>query len=535
MHRALQTEDIIYTVLEYLRPSGTDLVNVAMTCRTLGELALDMIWFEQRSLIPLILCLPRDTWEITEDRTINFLREPTLTEWGRLEKNASRVCRLIMDPSFPLQLHASPHVLQRLFERFSPTKLFPKLCALDVGPMLDPVDCSTRFLLLRRFLSSKLEGLRFDIPGGILTDEAEQFFDALPAEAYGLRQLTLSASCGTTPSQVLPSLGKLPKLMKLTIHGIDVSLTRAIVTNIQQVWGLQTLILHLYGTYCDEGGMPLELHGLKILALFGRSLPLCTHFLRQVTTRQLSSIYISYEEHACPTKIIAFIESLSTSQTSGSLEHIEAFDLSYAHHDDVFIPLPSEIFRPLLRFNRLSSVQLVDIGNYILDDSFIEDVAVSWPNIRCLRFNSRRRATCTVTFAAMMSLASKCRSLHILDLTVDATQSTTTPRAADGTEELWPTQTVLQYLDFRHSEVSEVARVPYLLAEVFPNVSDFAWADNFEYSETDAALKSALVKALSQLRKLRNLPGLDDTYSDEELDEDDEEWDEDDEDDEDDI
>ncbi|KAG2030158.1 hypothetical protein BDR03DRAFT_1096096 [Suillus americanus] len=532
MHRALESEDIIYAVLEHVKSSAKDLVNVAMTCSTLAGPALDILWSEQSSLAPLMMCLPRDAWEIAEDQTIDLSREPAPSEWERLRMNASRVRRLLIN-DFSSVLPPKPHLipsgraLQRIFERFPPATLFSNLCALDFEAVFGLSECSSKFLLLRQFMSPGLESLRFDVPGGVPTYEVEQLLDALPAEAYGLRQLSISAGHGTTTFTVPPSFGQLSKLIILAIHAIDACLTRQTITNIQQARCLQTLMLTLRGTSNDAGGMPLELHSLEHLCLFGGFLPQCTHFIRQVTTRQLSYISIGYSKPASPTEITAFMESLFTSCQSGSLEQIYVMDASHADDHELAIPLPSEIFRPLLKFGRLTSVKFIGIGNYNLDDRFINDVAVAWPEIRELKFASKRRGTCNVTFTAMMSLASRCRSLHTLHLTFDATQLTTIPRAPDGTEELWPTQTALQKLHLGHSEVSKVARVPYFLAEVFPSLSDFKWYDYFGDSDIDIVMESALVEAWQQLRLLRNLDDDDSGEQweeEEEEDSDDDEW-----------
>jgi hypothetical protein len=70
MHHALETDDIIHTILQHVKSSTTDLINVAMTCSKLSDPALNMLWCEQSSLAPLIMCLPQDTWEVTRDGTI---------------------------------------------------------------------------------------------------------------------------------------------------------------------------------------------------------------------------------------------------------------------------------------------------------------------------------------------------------------------------------------------------------------------------------------------------------------------------------
>jgi hypothetical protein len=50
-------DDIIYCVLEHLKFSVTDLVNVGMACSRLACPALNILWSEQPSLVPLIMCL----------------------------------------------------------------------------------------------------------------------------------------------------------------------------------------------------------------------------------------------------------------------------------------------------------------------------------------------------------------------------------------------------------------------------------------------------------------------------------------------
>ncbi|KAG2138278.1 hypothetical protein BD769DRAFT_1663856 [Suillus cothurnatus] len=468
MHRALESEDIIYAVLEHIKSSTMDLVNVAMTCSTLAGPALNILWSEHSSLAPLIMCLPQDTWEYAEDQTIELSREPSPIEWERLRMNASRVRRLLINnfsyvPPPKSHINLSVRALQRIFERFPPAILFPKLCALDFEAVFGLPECSMKFLLLRQFMSPGLESLRFDVPGGTPTREVEQLLDAFPAEASDLRQLSISAGHGATTLTVPPSFGKLVKLIVLAIHGIDLGVFR---------------------------------HSC-LLCAGPPTMRECTHFLRQVTSRQLANISIGYSEPACPTKIKEFVESMSTScQNPGHLQQIYVMDASHVDDSELAIPLPSEIFRPLLKFGKLLSVEFIGIGNYNLDDRFINDVAVAWPNIRQLKFASQRRGTCTVTFAAMMSLASRCRLLQTLHLTFDATQMTTMPRAPDGTE------------------VARIARVPYFLAEVFPTLSDFKWYDYFGETGIDVVMESALLEAWQQLRMLRNLPYDDDDGDD---------------------
>jgi hypothetical protein len=396
-------------------------------------------------------------------------------------------------------------VLRRLFERFPPATLFPNLCAFDSEALLK---YRSDISLVGGFMSPGLETLSLDVSAQFLIHEVEQFLAALPVKARSLRQLSMSRDGGDMAFAVLPSFGNLPKLIALSIHGVDVCMTRQAITNIQQARYLTTLELGLHGTaYDHDGGVTaLELSSLERLALFSDVLPQCTHFIRQITTRQLTYISIEYTQPASPIEITVFIESLSTScQNYGSLREIEVADDSDGRNTEVVIPLSSEVFRPLLKFTGLFSVIFKGIGNINLDNRFINDIPDAWPGIQELKFWSHRLTGCDVTFAAMVSLASRCRSLHTLNLTFDASQPTMVPQAEDGTEMLWPAQTALSLLDVGHSQVSEVARMPYVLAKVFPDLKRIYWsshAGSFQIINPSAPLMQQVQEQLWDLQNM---------------------------------
>jgi hypothetical protein len=425
--------------------------------------------------------------------------------------NSSRVRRIFKhkfcDAPF-LKLHVSGHVLQRLFEQLPPAKLFPNLSSLNSHVLRES---SSSLSLVREFMSPELETLLIDVPGHVPTHEVEEFVGALPIEAPGLRQLLISTDHGATAFVVPLSLGKLPKLLTLAIHEVDVCLTRQTIANIQQARCLRTLTLGLRGTSSDCGGMALELNSLGHLSLSGNSLPQCTHVFHQIITPQLSHISIKYSEPASPMEITVFMEALFTScENHGSLKKIHVVGATHSNDDGLVIPLSSSIFLPLLEFTGLLSVSFVNIGIYGLDDRFLDDIAVAWPGIQELKFSTNKCFSSNVTFAAMVSLASRCRSLENLHLTVDASQSTTMPRAQDGTGTLWPTQTALWKLHLGYTQVSEVARVPHILADVFPILSeiDLNLGNGFDFGpgfDIELAMDSTLVVVWDQQSAIQNL------------------------------
>ncbi|KAG0699032.1 hypothetical protein DFH29DRAFT_1081509 [Suillus ampliporus] len=485
MHRALLVNDIVHTILQNV-DCATDMINFASTCSALSSPALDILWSKQLNLGPLIMCLPEDTWEVGDDNFIRLSREPLPTEWERVRSNASRIRELSynfdLDYPYPPQPHS--RVLHKLFALFPPTSLFPNLHKLDFKAVSYRPKFSPDFALLRQFLSPGLEVLVFCLPSGIPVHEVERLSAALGAQASGVRQMKISANHDGSPCHIDLPFNKMQKLHLLAL-GCNVCLTRHDLADIGRLRSLQVLDLALHGGFgimenLRLGDMRLELSALNRLTIVADRLQLCTFLLLRVITPRLSSIFIRYCKYAAPAEVGEFVLSLHTScQSFGFLEHIYVCHTGIPHH--FYSPLPSDLFRPLLKFRKLTDVKFISQGQYCLDDAFIGDAAVSWPDIQELWFASDEMHTSTVTFTAVLSLASRCRSLRELHLAFDATQRPTLPYrregedASDGKRELWPTQTALERLHVGHSKFSRAALVPWILSAVFPNLFDIDW------------------------------------------------------------
>ncbi|KAG0696899.1 hypothetical protein DFH29DRAFT_1024342 [Suillus ampliporus] len=466
MHRALLVNDIVHAILQNVT-SVTDMTNFASTCSVLSSPALDILWCKQLNLGPLIMCLPRDTWEVRDDGFIHLSREPLPTEWKRVRLNASRIRKLIGNPTDTHSRHPpQPHhlVLHKLFALFPPTSLFPNLHKLDFKVVSDRPEFSPDLALLRQFLSPGLEVLAFCLPSGIPVHELERLLDALAAQASGMRQIVISADHDGSPCQIDLPFNKMQKLNLLDVLR-NVCLTRHSIADIGHLRSLQVLALNLHEGFGDLdprlGDMRLELSALNRLTLVADRLQLCTSFLLGVITPQLSSISIKYSKYAAQISLFTAIAAFRSTSTAHSL---------------------LDLFRPLLKFRRLTDVKFIATGQYCLDDAFIEDAAVAWPDIQELWFASDEMHTSTVTFTAVLSLVLRCRSLRVLHLTFDDTQRPTFPHrregedAPDGKRELWPKQTALQRLHFGYSKLSRATLSMWVLAVVFPNLVDIAWS-----------------------------------------------------------
>lgn len=74
MHQSLLIDEILSHIIQFVATDGqrdlkrlentSSLARLARTCRCFMECALDTLWRTQHSLSPLIMCLPRGTWEI---------------------------------------------------------------------------------------------------------------------------------------------------------------------------------------------------------------------------------------------------------------------------------------------------------------------------------------------------------------------------------------------------------------------------------------------------------------------------------------
>jgi hypothetical protein len=71
MHRSLEFKEILLYIFEFLNGDLRSLANLAVTCRTFWRPAVEILWFHLPSLCPLVMCLPRDAWEV-RPRTAMF-------------------------------------------------------------------------------------------------------------------------------------------------------------------------------------------------------------------------------------------------------------------------------------------------------------------------------------------------------------------------------------------------------------------------------------------------------------------------------
>lgn len=71
MHRCLIVSELVGEIAKLVIECGgkrKDLVSLAITCHTLTETVLTVLWKQQQSLVVLFKCFPADMWRMSRRR-----------------------------------------------------------------------------------------------------------------------------------------------------------------------------------------------------------------------------------------------------------------------------------------------------------------------------------------------------------------------------------------------------------------------------------------------------------------------------------
>jgi hypothetical protein len=164
MHRCLQISEILLGVFELVFTSWecySDLARLARTCRSFQGPAIVLLWREQPSLLPLVMCFPREILDFSEtvddDYAVTtvvclqfacllyagsvaslefqfqkFVKTPSVQDWERPSfyvKHIREVSKAEFSNIYPYELHAS--VFRTLLESCPSTPLLPNLRCLN--------------------------------------------------------------------------------------------------------------------------------------------------------------------------------------------------------------------------------------------------------------------------------------------------------------------------------------------------------------------------------------------------------------------
>ncbi|KAI4517991.1 hypothetical protein K525DRAFT_209643 [Schizophyllum commune Loenen D] len=466
---------------------------MALTCSYWHEIAMEVLWRELPSLVPLFMLMPEDAWcaprgERTPLEPIRFGLRRTVTshDWHRVHRYARHVRSLRIQP----QTYRKS-IAKALRASESDGPLFPGLRHLSFASQWDWDKCD-HLAILRMLLSPSLAHLAIDIPNSYLeklsclapicsalttfsfTDQG--YADARPSPADlsacvrawpALTSISLNGSAGM--SQLMPALalcdsagvpdavfapcspsGAYPRasfaaLRDLTIGGQSA----AYVVGLMKSWGVR----------------PIER-----LSVFGLELP----------AEAARALIADIPTHCEPTAL----SKLMISATSPGWR------------------LRAEDVAPLAKCTGLTSLVLnVSDGADIADVEY-ETLARSWPLLQRVEFpGSYDRAVAPrCTMAALGAFAGACTHLESIVLSFDANMDAVPSPSLSNT-----TVTHLNVVDSPIDE-SYAPRVAERLATLFPSLT---WIEDdyddgrYEESQAGWVVADAAMRARARAQRAK--------------------------------
>ncbi|KAG6810990.1 hypothetical protein H0H92_009530 [Tricholoma furcatifolium] len=469
MHRCLQIPEILNSIFSQIIdtkptedrwvqfPGSIALVNIALTCRSFKEPALNVLWRSILGLDPILRCLPSDAVNIIEEakdipvawrtgtRGLRFNRNLGFEDYSRIRENASRV-RVVhrprpgafrpyaLDKLFLHILYSRqpvvgpilPHVQHAALYAtdFENHALYPRLI---IGSRLSSID----LILFGKLKARAIDGVEHspDIPwktiGRVLT-EASCTIHSFKVDEYRSEdqwQLKTYASphftsllCSFHSLKVLEALSfdvdystllrfsALSSLAELTI-----SLSSATITQVVE-----------HHMHCDQ-----LFPSLRKLHLNTPCVEPCTRLLKLPHAfERLASLEI-YSDSTGSRDVRHLFQSIrnsaALSKNLSSLKVKIAF-LPWEPPCNVH-PLDFATLTPLLSLPNLTTLHLETDSPVHLTNADLAKIGAAWHRLEVLNFPERTsRSTPSVTLTGLLPLLSACPHLQELTLRIDATE-----------------------------------------------------------------------------------------------------------------
>ncbi|KAJ7721275.1 hypothetical protein B0H16DRAFT_1602866 [Mycena metata] len=480
MHRCLEIQEVLQIIFEnlyhdqshyfpHLPPTPptdrSSLARTARTCRGFSDIALDILWREQSSLLHLLKCLPSHTWEMVDPtisrQKIRFRAPVRTPDWDRVLLYAHRVQTMSVytQPAElwleAVELLAISSPVTTLFPRLRTLRwateepaLFPYI-RMFLSPTLKSIDLhfpsdSSRLSVLS-YLSSKVPSLAIHSPE----------FDQQLAEEVTIFVLALRNIQEFTVPAVLPAayerLASLSSLKRLTLENLDGCPPPDVITS----------------------DLP-SFRSLTHLHVEGSTVQLLKNLLQRCERTPLESFYSRSKAPATGAVVYDLLVTLS----DGCIHHrltlisiqLGGFNaiVAIGPNATTYEILPATL-RPLLMFPNLSSFTISSPFSVSLDNDFIDAMSIAWPKIENISFLVSTTTT-RATLSALSAFALRCPHLRYLELEFDA--STVPQGPHPPTQAPRVRQTELMVLGVGDSPIESPTRVAHFLSAMFPGLED---------------------------------------------------------------
>jgi len=426
MHRALQLTDILHKVFLHfsLDTCGGSLARCASVCQTFRDPALDRLWSEITTLVPLFSTLARRFVAVPkseEDGNVFVMQGPIqIGEWSRFRSYAKRVLKMTLDDS---QEDIHPSVFLELAMYTQNEALLPSLVSCQWSRAC-PI--GTELLL---FMAPSLSSMTLfiDCPQSLEGPRSPDDYifmsllRTMESKCPLLENLTLN---NQDPREIpLHSFVHFSNLRSLDISEFRMSQDALLVC--AELDNLVELIIDVIGI---EDGLLEASKGfmrLEKLDVTG-TLSSVAHLLKAILSPVLWSIIVSVtpenlgwkEWHKCFVIVgsrsvsvlrnVVFIASSSPSASESVTKGSRTF---------------LSVIRPLLNLHKVEEITLDFLdtpGDVSLEDNDVKAMANAWPTLVTLDLRLRLSKACESAAApslvSLVSLAQSCPQLQNLCL-----------------------------------------------------------------------------------------------------------------------
>ncbi|KAI0657303.1 hypothetical protein C8Q70DRAFT_919620 [Cubamyces menziesii] len=468
--------EILTLICEYAdRPT---LALMARSSSVLHEPAIQVLWRFLPTLVPLVMCLPKDAWELT-GRGVSFQLSITRVlaprDWSSFLKYSALVRMLGYD--------FNEYKLYR--QNIKPSNdLWDKLCAYKPTPILFPnlrVLCWFSLGLKSNHLASILVSANRSVQELRIEDVRIEDRDGAKALEDAVRVI----------------VGRLPHLRKLILQPTQSNSNvppDGVRVN-DPVSDLARSLTSIVSMDCR--GMP---HRATSVVALAHSKTLVNLTIR-LPNAELSALFPTVRRQFCPNAL----EVLHITSSDGALSQAS---LDAAH------------FRHLLPFKHMKSFILYQPFRLSIDDTLLLDMVSAWPALRKLTLLCSMSCGCdghaNPILSALPSLAFRCTGLQELVLHLDATCWASDAEFARDDElgdvytELKNTQSLSQLhtLDVGSSPITAPDSVASFLSRIFPSLAEvkFSRSAGFRQVDTSQVMAWHAVDTFFAIRSQRGPP-----------------------------
>ncbi|KAJ6454285.1 hypothetical protein C8R47DRAFT_1083133 [Mycena vitilis] len=402
--RALQISEVVRMICDqayvaWSTSSQTTLASLARTSKIFNDPALDALWYEQQSLVPLVKCTPDTLWEVQgepKQRNIVILVLRNSFKYGTVHHDFLKA----LDMALPAQ-RCMPRL--SIFS-WSPTKKEP-------------------LSIMHHFVGPRTREITIE-----LGDETAGLSILPYIKSSCPLVTTFDLYLGTDPRSVSPrsisdAVCGWPHLVDLSIPNLD----KAGFTHVSRLPSLASLTLY-FAKNTASLHLPDFLTGrtfpvLNKLTINCETARFCAGVIRVISSRHFESLSITQLTSWTTAAWQELHTTIRDCLDHAALDTIE-FEARGVRRPSDTAPyvLSSDAVRHLLAFNNLTDVTYQVYPCLDANDDFLEEMALAWPKIGRLFLGSEVLHTQPpqATLKCLIAFARHCPELSGLGVRMNA-------------------------------------------------------------------------------------------------------------------